>query len=194
MRNRQQRLQKIITYGKKNKYLVVVAPKFPEPINGRPVYRLAGSSYYKTSFVTTRLRNGGSAHRRISIRRRSSHGEAKPMLLLLLFMLEHLPLGSLVALPQYAKMVRLNVLLTVWAYIVALVKSDHDGSSDPLDWLRESVPGEPGVDYPVFAEVSDTSFSCADRIFGGKDPFQRNLHFTIIGPKIQIMEASAIQI
>ena len=103
-------------------------------------------------------------------------------------------MGSLVALPQYAKMVRLNVLLTVWAYIVALVKSDHDGSSDPLDWLRESVPGEPGVDYPVFAEVSDTSFSCADRIFGGKDPFKRNLHFTIIGPKIQIMEASAIQI
>merc|ERR1712029_1205252 len=76
-------------------------------------------------------------------------------------------MGSLVALPQYAKMVRLNVLLTVWAYVVALVKSDHDGSSDPLDWLRESVPGEPGVDYPVFAEVSDTSFSCADRIFGG---------------------------
>ena len=76
MRNRQQRLQKIITYGKKNKYLVVVTPKFPEPINGRPVYRLVGSSYYKTSFVTTRLRNGGSAHRRISIRRRSSHGEA----------------------------------------------------------------------------------------------------------------------
>ena len=69
MRNRQQRLQKIITYGKKNKYLVVVTPKFPEPINGRPVYRLAGSSYYKTSFVTTRLRNGGSTHLRIEMRR-----------------------------------------------------------------------------------------------------------------------------
>ena len=69
MRNRQQRLQKNNHVWKKNKYLVVVAPKFPEPINGRPVYRLAGSSYYKTSFVTTRLRNGGSTHLRIEMRR-----------------------------------------------------------------------------------------------------------------------------
>ena len=56
-------------------------------------------------------------------------------------------------------------------YLVTLVKSDHDGSSDPLDWLRESVPGEPGVDYPVLAQIADTSFSCADRIFGGKNQF-----------------------
>ena len=68
--------------------------------------------------------------------------------------------------------VRLNVLALVLAYLVTLVKSDHDGSSDPLDWLRESVPGEPGVDYPVLAEIADTSFSCADRIFGGKINFQ----------------------
>merc|ERR1719154_211773 len=26
----------------------------------------------------------------------------------------------------------------------------HHHSSDPLDWLRESVPGEPGVDYPIY--------------------------------------------
>ena len=93
-------------------------------------------------------------------------------MLLLLFMLEHLLFCSLVALQQYAKMVRLNVFVIVFAYIVTLVKSDHDGSSDPLDWLRESVPGEPGVDYPVFAEVTDTSFSCADRIFGGIVPLK----------------------
>ena len=56
----------------------------------------------------------------------------------------------------------------------------HGGSGDPLDWLRESVPGrrgyseqlgdtiydenvagEPGVDYPIFAAPPDTGFSCA---------------------------------
>ncbi len=25
--------------------------------------------------------------------------------------------------------------------------ADHEGSSDPLDWLREGVPGEPGNLY-----------------------------------------------
>ena len=33
--------------------------------------------------------------------------------------------------------------------------SDHQG----LDWLRESVPGEPGVDYPVYSlPVPDNAF------------------------------------
>lgn len=36
----------------------------------------------------------------------------------------------------------------------------HGGSSDPLDWLRESIPGEPEVDYPIFAQAPETSFSC----------------------------------
>ena len=49
-----------------------------------------------------------------------------------------------------------------------VVKCDHEGSSDPLDWLRESVSGEPGVDYPIYAEIQDTSFSCSGRVFGGK--------------------------
>ena len=54
------------------------------------------------------------------------------------------------------------------AFFTQKVKCDHDGSSDPLDWLRDAVPGEPGVDYPIFSVVGDTSFSCADRVFGGK--------------------------
>jgi hypothetical protein len=29
---------------------------------------------------------------------------------------------------------------------------DHAGG-DPLDWLRGSVPGEPGVDYPILASI-----------------------------------------
>jgi len=47
------------------------------------------------------------------------------------------------------------------------VLCDHSDSGDNLDWLRESVPGEPGVDYPIFAKVPETSFSCQGRIFGG---------------------------
>ena len=30
--------------------------------------------------------------------------------------------------------------------------------------LEESIPGVPGVDYPVYAEVPDTGFSCDGRV------------------------------
>ena len=52
--------------------------------------------------------------------------------------------------------------------LLGCVSADHEGSDDPLDWLRESIPGEPGVDYPILADVEPTSFSCRDRVFGGK--------------------------
>lgn len=39
---------------------------------------------------------------------------------------------------------------------------------DPLQWLRDSIPGEPGTDYPIFSSVEQTSFSCEDKVFGGK--------------------------
>jgi hypothetical protein len=44
---------------------------------------------------------------------------------------------------------------------------------DPLQWLRDSIPGEPGTDYPIFSEVQESSFSCDGRVFGGelKDSF-----------------------
>ena len=45
---------------------------------------------------------------------------------------------------------------------------------DPLQWLRDSIPGEPGVDYPIFSAVEQTSFSCDDKVFGGK----RQIHFS----------------
>merc|ERR1712226_1832698 len=43
----------------------------------------------------------------------------------------------------------------------------HEGSSDPLDWLRASIPGEPELDYPILSQIAETSFSCSGRIFGG---------------------------
>jgi len=60
-----------------------------------------------------------------------------------------------------------QVLAFFLTFLASKVKSDHEGSSDPLDWLRDAIPGEPGVDYPILAFVGDTSFSCADRVFGG---------------------------
>ena len=44
----------------------------------------------------------------------------------------------------------------------------HEGSSDPLDWLRASIPGEPELDYPILSQIAETSFSCSGRIFGGE--------------------------
>ncbi len=62
------------------------------------------------------------------------------------------------------RMLRLALFLSS----IAFAQCNHDGSDDPLDWLRESVPGEPGVDYPVFAQVEETGFDCAGRVHGGQ--------------------------
>jgi len=40
---------------------------------------------------------------------------------------------------------------------------DHQG----LDWLLKSVPGQPGTDYPIFAEVPETGFGCEGQVEGG---------------------------
>ena len=44
-----------------------------------------------------------------------------------------------------------------------------------LDWLRDSVPGEPGLDYPVLSAVQQTAFTCDGLVLGGyyADPQQR---------------------
>ena len=50
---------------------------------------------------------------------------------------------------------------------------EHEGG-DPLDWLRESVPGEPGLDYPILSAVQESSFTCDSLVLGGyyADPEQ----------------------
>merc|ERR1711970_1073955 len=51
--------------------------------------------------------------------------------------------------------------------------------------LEESIPGTPGVDYPVYAEVPDTGFSCDGQVEGGKyaDPAAecQVFHFCALG-------------
>lgn len=44
----------------------------------------------------------------------------------------------------------------------------HGGDHQGLDWLLESVPGTPGEDYPILAEVPETAFSCDGQVEGGK--------------------------
>jgi len=38
---------------------------------------------------------------------------------------------------------------------------------DPLDLLRATIPGEPGVDYPILTSIQDNGFDCQGKIFGG---------------------------
>merc|ERR1719234_2767032 len=44
---------------------------------------------------------------------------------------------------------------------------DDDGEEMNIKMLRMSVPGEPGVDYPILATVPTTSFSCVGKAEGG---------------------------
>lgn len=45
--------------------------------------------------------------------------------------------------------------------------AEHGPGDDPLQWLRDSIPGEPGTDYPIFSAVEPTAFSCEGKVFGG---------------------------
>jgi len=42
-----------------------------------------------------------------------------------------------------------------------------DGDEDPLDQLRNTIPGEPGQDYPILASIENTEFDCQGKVFGG---------------------------
>jgi hypothetical protein len=70
-------------------------------------------------------------------------------------------------------MAGLAVFLGVQLSLVLLASGESD-SGDPLDWLRNAVPGEPGVDYPVLASIQETSFTCDGLVMGGyyADPEQ----------------------
>jgi len=45
--------------------------------------------------------------------------------------------------------------------------SVENEGDNPLDWLKNSIPGEPGTDYPIMASTQQTSFSCDGLVFGG---------------------------
>merc|ERR1712123_129657 len=42
-----------------------------------------------------------------------------------------------------------------------------DAVSDPLSMLQASIPGIPGEDYPIYAEVPESGFACDGQVDGG---------------------------
>ena len=49
------------------------------------------------------------------------------------------------------------------------VYAADDAAADPnLAMLEKAVPGIPGEDYPIFAEVPESGFSCDGQVDGGK--------------------------
>ena len=45
----------------------------------------------------------------------------------------------------------------------------YGGEQDPaLAALGNSIPGVPGEDYPIYAEVPETAFSCDGQVDGGE--------------------------
>ena len=62
----------------------------------------------------------------------------------------------------------LPFLFSGLAIIVSTSNAVENPGDDPLQWLRDSIPGEPGVDYPIFSAVEQTAFSCDGKVFGGK--------------------------
>ena len=45
--------------------------------------------------------------------------------------------------------------------------SVQGGSGDPIEDLKNNIPGVPGEDYPILAEVPELSFTCEGRVAGG---------------------------
>merc|ERR1712157_715668 len=45
--------------------------------------------------------------------------------------------------------------------------SSPAGSDDNIAMLEKAVPGIPGEDYPIYAEVPETAFSCDGQVDGG---------------------------
>merc|ERR1712083_892915 len=50
---------------------------------------------------------------------------------------------------------------------VAAYGADDAAGDDPLAALANNIPGVPGEDYPIFAEVPESGFSCEGQVDGG---------------------------
>ena len=56
-----------------------------------------------------------------------------------------------------------NILVTLYLSLDSLLAE----GSDLLQGLRDTVPGEPGLDYPILSSPQSSSFSCSSRVEGG---------------------------
>merc|ERR1711862_677263 len=57
--------------------------------------------------------------------------------------------------------------LDAYASDAALDTYAADDAADPLAALAANIPGVPGEDYPIFAEVPESGFSCEGQVDGG---------------------------
>ena len=57
----------------------------------------------------------------------------------------------------------------------------RSGSGNEIDDLTNSIPGVPGDDYPILAEVPELSFTCDGRVAGGKEQQGAMEKDTVVG-------------
>merc|ERR1712055_1283539 len=57
--------------------------------------------------------------------------------------------------------------LDAYASDAALDTYAADDAADPLAALQGAIPGVPGEDYPIYAEVPETAFACDGQVDGG---------------------------
>ncbi len=53
---------------------------------------------------------------------------------------------------------------------------EGEAGGDPIAMLKDSIPGTPGEDYPIYAEAPETKFTCDSRVNGGKPCFIKMGH------------------
>ena len=56
----------------------------------------------------------------------------------------------------------------VYAASDAVATYEGGAADDALAGLGNSIPGVPGEDYPIYAEVPESGFSCEGQVDGGK--------------------------
>ena len=50
---------------------------------------------------------------------------------------------------------------------------DEGGSGEGEGSLEDSIPGVPGTDYPIYADIPETGFTCEDKV---SNPYPNLLH------------------
>ena len=58
-------------------------------------------------------------------------------------------------------------MILTFSVCVKGAASSPAGSDDNLAMLEKAVPGVPGEDYPIYAEVPETGFACDGQVDGG---------------------------
>ena len=72
-----------------------------------------------------------------------------------------------------------DVVINVQRYVDGAASDEADAA---LAMLQGSIPGVPGEDYPIYAEVPETAFSCDGQVDGGKNRVFKMLNWHILIP------------